>query len=180
MAAITRNPANRDILQTTKFRLNFTRLPGITYFCQTATLPGISLTEIPRNTPFVDLYVPGEKAIYDVFNATFIIAEDLDDWKQIHDWIRGMTFPKDFSEYRDLAKQSNESYYKAQNKVPVQYADGLMTIYSNKNNPSVRVKFKDMFPTQLGGIQFSSLDSAENIPTADVSFRYSYYDIEKL
>jgi len=180
MAAITRNPANRDILQTTKFRLNFTRLPGITYFCQTATLPGISLTEIPRNTPFVDLYVPGEKAIYDVFNATFIIAEDLEDWKGVHDWIRGMTFPTDFSEYRDLARQGKEAYYKAQNGVPVQYADGTMTIYSNKNNPTIRVKFKDMFPTQLGGIQFSTLDSAENIPTADVSFRYSYYDIESI
>lgn len=180
MAAITRNPAVRDPLQTTKFRLSFTRLPGLTYFCQTATLPGISLTEIPRNTPFVDLYVPGEKAIYDVFNATFIVAEDLDDWKGIHDWIRGMTFPTDFKEYADLAKQSAESYYRKQAGVPVQYADGILTVYSNKNNPSVRITFKDMFPTQLGGIQFSALDSAENIPTSDVSFRYSYYDIEKL
>ena len=180
MGATQRNPANRDILQTTKFRLNFTRLPGITYFCQTANIPGISLTEIPRSTPFVDLYVPGEKAIYDVFNLTFMIAEDLEDWKGVHDWIRGMTFPTDFKEYRDLGRQSDESYYKAQAGVPVQYADGTLTVYSNKNNPSIRIKFKDMFPTQLGGIQFSSLDSAENIPTADCTFRYSYYDVETL
>ena len=180
MAAITRNPANRDYLQTTKFRLNFTRLPGVTYFCQTANLPGISLTEVPRNTPFVDLYVPGEKAIYDTFNITFMVNEDLEDWKQIHDWIRAMTFPHDFTEYADLARLSQLSYYQARNKIPPQYADGILTIYSNKNNPTHRVTFKDLFPTTLGGIQFSALDSAENIPTADCQFRYSYYNIEKL
>jgi hypothetical protein len=180
MAAITRNPANRDPLQTTKFRLNFTRLPGITYFCQTANLPGISLTEVPRPTPFVDLYVPGEKAIYDTFNVTFIVNEDLEDWRQIHDWIRAMTFPTEFKEYSDLSRLSNVSYYKARNKLPPQYADGILSVYTNKNNAAFRVTYKDLFPTSLSGIQFSALDSAEAIPTADATFRYSYYDIEKL
>jgi hypothetical protein len=180
MAATTRNPSNRDILQSTKFKLNFTRLPGVTYFCQTANLPGISLTEVTRNTPFVDLYVPGEKAIYDTFNITFMIDEDLMDWSQIHDWIRGMTFPTDFKEYVDLARQSNMSNLRSNMKQPPQYTDAVLTVYTNKNNPNIRIMFKDLFPTTLGGIQFSALDSAENILTADCSFRYSYYNIERI
>lgn len=180
MAAITRNPTNRDLLQTTKFRLNFSRLPGVTYFCQTANLPGISLTEVTYPTPFIDLFVPGEKAIYDTFNITFMINEDLEDWIQIHDWLRAMTFPKEFKEYADLKKLSQISFNQARNKMPPQYADGILTIYSNKNNPRFRIQFKDLFPTTLSSIQFSALDSAENIPTADCTFRYSYYNIEKL
>jgi len=180
MSALTRNPTNRDILQSTKFRLNFSRIPGVTYFCQTANLPGVSLTEVMRNTPFVDLYVPGEKLIYDTLNITFLVDEELRDWEQIHDWIRAMTFPTDFKEYRDLKKLSDVSAYRHASKLPPQYADASLTIFTNKNNANIRIAFKDLFPTTLASIQFSSLDSAENIITADASFRYSYYDIERV
>lgn len=180
MSAITRNPVNKDILQSTKFRLNFARLPGVTYFCQTANLPGIPLTEVVRATPFVDLYVPGEKLIYDTFNVTFLINEDLSSWEKLHDWLRAMTFPHDFNEYRNLPRLSEDAGFRAQNKGQPQYTDASLTIYTNKNNPQIRISYKDLFPTSLGGIQFSALDSAENIITADAVFRYSYYNIEKL
>jgi len=117
MTALTRAPYNKDLLQSTKFRVTFDRLPGTTYFCQTANFPGVSLTEIPRQTPFVDLYVPGEKIVYE---------------------------------------------------------------YTNKNNSNFRVKFIDLFPTSLSTILFSSQDSAENIVTADATFRFSYYDYERI
>ena len=180
--AIERNPSNRDILQSTKFRLNFMRLPGLTFFCQTANLPGISLTEIPRNTPFVDLYVPGEKAVYDTFNVTMLVDEDLRDWEAIHDWIRAMTFPKEFEEYARMSENFRDSAVRRGmgGKLPPQYTDASLTIYTNKNNPNFRVQFKDVFPTTLGGIQFSSLDSAENIITCDATFRYSYYNLERV
>ena len=180
MGAIERNPPNRDILQSTKFKLNFTRLPGATFFCQTANLPGISLTEVMRNTPFIDLYVPGEKAIYDTLNITMLIDEDLNDWLAIHDWIRAMTFPTEFEEYARLDRMFRDSPNRRGVKLPPQYADATLSVYTNKNNANFRVQYKDCFPTTLGGITFSALDSAENIITADVSFRFSYYNIERV
>lgn len=181
MSAISRNPSNRDILQSTKFKLNFNRLPGLTFFCQTVNLPGISLTEVIRPTPFIDLYHPGEKAIYDNLNVTMQIDEDLRAWLEIHDWIRGMTFPKEFEEYASLDRKFNAlSRNQMGVKLPVLYTDAILTIFTNKNNPNIRVHYKDLFPTTLSGIQFSALDSAENIITADASFRFSYYNLEKL
>ena len=182
MGAIERNPSNRDILQSTKFRLTFNRLPGLTFFCQTVNLPGISLTEVMRNTPFVDLYVPGEKAIYDTLNTTMLIDEDLRDWEAIHDWIRAMTFPKEFEEYAKMSEGFRDTVARRGTgmKLPPQYTDAILTIYTNKNNPNMRVSFKDCFPTTLGGIQFSSLDSAENIMTVDATFRFSYYNLERV
>ena len=182
MGAIERNPSNRDILQSTKFKLNFTRLPGLTFFCQTANLPGISLSEVMRSTPFVDLYAPGEKAIYDTLNVTMLVDEDLLGWLAIHDWIRGMTFPKEFGEYANMGDKFRDTQIRRGSgvKLPVQYSDGSMTIYTNKNNPNFRVQYKDCFPTTLGGIMFSALDSAENIITADITFRYSYYNLERI
>jgi hypothetical protein len=145
-------------------------------------LPGISLTEIMRPTPFIDLYHPGEKAVYDTFNVTFLVNEDLQSWRELHDWIRGATFPTDFKEYVNLGRLTNASYFQNLNnpKRPVVYTDGIMTIYSNKNNPRFRVKFNDIFPTYVGSLSFNVSDNAENIVTCDATFRFSYYDLEVL
>ena len=107
MTAINRNPANPNFLHPNKFQLNFGRVPNIQYFCQSVSVPGISMSEILRATPFVDIYSPGEKAIYDILNVTFIVDEELKAWLEIHDWIRAMTFPTDFKEYQQLDKLNN-------------------------------------------------------------------------
>jgi hypothetical protein len=180
MTALTRNPANLDLLQSTKFRITFDRLPGVTYYCQTANLPGVSLTEIPRSTPFIDLYVPGEKMIYDTLNITFLVDEDLRAWTELHDWIRGITFPTNFKEYIDLQRTAKSSYIRAQNATNAQYSSSIMTLYTNKNNPNFRVKFVDMFPISVGTLLFNASDTAENIITADATFRFSYYDYERI
>ncbi len=177
---INRNPTVKDLIQTTKFRLNFDRLQGITYFCQSISLPGVSLTEVPRPTPFVDLYVPGEKLVYDTFNITFLVDEELYAWTQIHDWLRAMTFPTDFKEYRDLSKLSKTSVYRNSTNLPPQYTDASVSFFTNKNNQNIMLKLKDVFPTYLGPILFNASDSAENIPIVDASFRYSYFDIERV
>jgi len=182
MTALTRNPINTDFLQTHKFQMVFDRLPTVTYFCQNANLPGISLTEIQRFTPFIDVYHPGEKAIYDTFNISFLINEDMSSWLELHNWIRGATFPENFDEYVNLARTTRSSYAQSlsSNRRPVVYTDGVLTIYSNKNNPRFRAKFHDIFPTYLGSIPFNVGDSAESTPTCDATFRFTYYDFETL
>lgn len=181
MTAITRNPTNIDLLQSTKFQVVFDRLPGVNYFCQTANFPGISLTEFPVSTPFVDLYFPGEKAIYDTFNITFLVDEDLRAWTEIHDWIRGLTFPTDFKEYVNMAKSSPQANIRASMRgSPAGYSTAIMTLYTNKNNPNFRIKLIDCFPTSVGSLIFNASDTAENIVTADATFRFSYYEYERL
>lgn len=178
MTALTRNPINTSLLQSTKFRLVFDRLPAVTYFCQTANLPGVSVTEIPRYTPFVELYHPGEKLMYDTFNITFLVDEDLRSWREIHDWMRGMTFPTNFDEYKNLARRFPGTNLPTFSKNIPAYSDGILTIYSNQNNPQFRVKLADMFPVNLGSLVFNVSDSAENTITSDATFRFSYYDID--
>ena len=180
MIAIARSPNNIDLLQTTKFRVTFDRLPGAIYYCQLANIPGVSLTEIPRVTPFIDLYVPGEKMVYDMFNITFLVDEDMRSWTEIHDWIRGMTFPTDFKEYVNLHRQAKASIVRMTEKLFPQYSSAILTIHTNKNNPNFRVKFVDLFPTSVGTLLFNTQDSAENIVTADATFRFSYYDYERI
>jgi hypothetical protein len=176
MTAITRNPINPNMLHPNKFILGFGRLPNMQYFCQGVSVPGISLSEVPQNTPFVDVYMPGEKAIYDLLNVTFYVDEELTAWKEIHDWIRAMTFPTEFEEYQKLPRLSKNI---ANPKRP-QYSDATLTLLSSSNKPLYRFLLKDCFPTTLSTFVMSATDTPETVITADATFRFAYFDIEKL
>jgi hypothetical protein len=180
MSALTRNPKNPNVLHPNKFQLNFSRVPNMQYFCQSVSVPGISLSEIPRQTPFVDIYVPGEKAIYDILNVTFIIDEDLKSWLEIHDWIRAMTFPKEFEEYQRLGTLNKQAGIRNEVGLPPQYSDATITLLSSANNPKFKFKFYEVFPTTLSTFVMSASDSPDSIITADATFRYSYFDVDKL
>jgi hypothetical protein len=167
---------NPNFLQPNKFQLNFSRLPNVQYFCQGVSVPGISMSETPQNTPFVDLYLPGDKAIYDMLNVTFYVDENLRAWKEIHDWIRAMTFPEDFEDYRQLPNLNK--FTRSLSTALPQYSDATLTLLTSANNPNVKFKFYQLFPISLSTFVMSSTESPESIITADATFRYSYYDIE--
>jgi hypothetical protein len=176
MTALTRNPTNTNLLHPNKFSLSFQRLPEMQYFCQGASIPGISIGEAPRNTPFVDLYSPGEKAIYDLLNVTFFVDEELKSWLGVHDWIRAMAFPEKFEEYLSLERQSKF----IPNVEKPQFSDATLTLYSTSYKPYYRFKFFDCFPISLSSFVVSASDTPENVITADSSFRFAYYNVEKL
>jgi hypothetical protein len=178
MTVLNRNPSNPNMLQPNKFTLNLSRAPNLQYFCQTVTLPGLSTSEIPVQNPFVELYAPGEKAIYDTLNVTFLVDAEMTAWLEIHDWLRAMTFPTDYEEYRNLG-QLNKFSTSLNSKSP-QYTDGAVTILSAANKPYFKINFIDMFPISLGGFMMSATDTPETIITSDATVRFTYFNVEKL
>lgn len=178
MTALTRNPINPNFLHPNKFILNFSRVPSVQYFCQAVSVPGISTSDIPKNNPFVETYSPGEKAIYDLLNVTFYIDEELRAWLEIHDWIRGMTFPTNFDEYKNLNNLNNYTRYQQTDKP--QFSDGALTLLTSSNTPYCKFKFVDLFPVSLSSFIVSSTDSPDTVMTADATFRFTYYDVEIL
>lgn len=172
MAKLITQPENTSFLQPTKYQLSFARMPHLTYFCQTFSLPGISTSEIIRNTPFVDLKIPGDKVQYEPLDFTFIVDEDLRTWLELHNWITGLSFPKNFDQYRRLKRE----YANYGGTV----SDAIITIMSNKNTPNIRVTFKDSFPTDVSSITFDYTMDANMTLTATASFKYNYFDIDIL
>ena len=163
MTALNRNPQNTNFLQPTKFLLTFNRIGALQYFCQTVNLPGVSLDEATRNTPFVNLYSPGTKLTYSPLNVTFIVDEDLITWQNLQKW---------------LFQIANPAGFDGRNKKPVNnYSDATLTILTNLNNSNLRIQYHNVFPTSLSDIDFDTKQSADNIITASASFRYDYYEI---
>lgn len=171
MPLSVRQPENTSFLQPTKFALTFRRIPNIVYFLQSVNLPGVSTGEAMVPTPFVDTYRAGDKIVYDTLNLTFIVDEDMRSWFEIHDWIRGLTFPKSFDEYKRLKKVNSD--------FGGVYSDATLSITTNANAPNIRLRFADCFPTSLSSIQFNASDSADITVTADATIRFQYYEVER-
>ena len=180
MTVLNRNPQNTNPLQATKFLLTFARLPSTQYFCQEVNLPGVTLGTVDRVTPFLDMYSPGTKLKYDDLNISFIVDEELQAWKEIHDWIRAMTFPTDFKEYSNLELLNKQAGLRSAVGLQPQYSDATITLLSNANNPTHKFTFYEVFPTTLSTFVMSASDTPDTTITADVTFRYSYYNIDKM
>ena len=55
-------------------------------------------------------------------------------------------------------------------------SDATLLVLTNKNNPVVEVRFKDVFPISLGGLQYNQQATDVNYLTVDVVFKYSIYN----
>lgn len=176
MTVLTRTPENTNFLQPTKFLLTFERIPNVTYFCQEVNLPGLSVQNIPVNTPMLDYHVAGTKITFGALNIRFMVDEKLDSWKNIYNWMQSLGSPKGFDVRNRLAALQNAN---SESKF-TSYSDAVLTILNNLNNPSMRVHFASLFPVSLSDIQFDTTQSADHIITADATFIVEYFDFEEV
>ena len=185
-SALTRQPENTNLLQVTKYILTLPRINNVQYFCQEANIPGVSIAVISRQTPVVDLWSPGSKLAYNEFQVTFVVDEDLRAWTDIHDWMRGLSGGVDDAEWTNMMRKSsvyNDPSTRGSDPSSQpfpQYSDGVLTLLSGLNNPKIRIKFAQMFPTELSEIKFDSKLSSDTILTATAKFRFDYFNIERL
>ena len=97
--ADTSQPTVFDYATGTQWRLAFNRLPKTTWFCTAANLPGIQLGEASYPTPMTDTFVAGDKLTFETLNITFMVDEELQNYREIWDWLVGMGAPKQHSEW---------------------------------------------------------------------------------
>jgi hypothetical protein len=168
-------PTDQNLLQGSKFQLSFSRLPYIQFFVQSVNLPGISTSPVVQDTPFIDAPLPADKMRYEYLTMSFLVDEPMYSWTTVQDWLKGITFPDTFDEYKNLSLQQR---LLTANKKP-QYSDATLVILTNKNNPILSVNFQDMFPISLSGIDFSVMDAATAVKTATASFGFTNYQVSR-
>ena len=170
MSIIDSLPDNYNILSPISFRLQIDRLPNVTYFLQTANLPGLTVSESTVPTPTRAYPIAGSILEFDAMDCSFVVDEDLKNYREIITWLRAMAPP---AGNEDLIKLRSTS-----NNVMGLYSDASLTILTNSMNANKSVVFKDIFPISLSALSFeSAADSVEPI-TADVSFQFTDYIIE--
>lgn len=164
--AIKRQPDELNPLQPTNFKFVLYRTPETIYFCQKSNLPGISLGVAEFATPLgVHIPLPGSKFEFDDFEITFLVNEDMGNWLELSEWLRGLAPVAD-----------NTGQLKEEEK----YSNGSLILNNSNHQPVIVIDFNRMFPTRLSSIEFdSTLDMPEAL-SATVSFAYTHYDIKKI
>ena len=167
MATLTTTPANRSFLSNNKFDFILRRIPNFTYFVQAVNLPSLSLQSTTVNTPFSALSVPGNQISFGTLALTFIVDEDMQSWYELYSWIFKLGNPKDFDKRGGL-KDKDEL-------IDSVTSDATLFIKTNANNPNFKIEFYGVYPTDLGDMQFSSVDNQDFI-TSTATFNYTYYE----
>ena len=184
---IARQPTKLDYSSPTQFKFSINQLPKVEFFTVAANIPGISLPPATYNTPFKNIPTIGEKPEYEDLTITFIVDEFLENYISIHEWVTGTGFPKSrtqFSNFRSATSNSptdakSVSVDKVGSATPDKgmYGDATLTVLSNKNNPLVEVRFQDVFPTSLGGLDYTQAATDVEYLNVQVTFQYKIYEI---
>jgi len=188
--SFNRQPTKLDYASPTQFKFNIFKLPKVEYFCTSVNLPGISLNTVTQPTPLKPIPIPGEGLKYEILKMTFIVDENFENYQEIHGWLVGLGFPKDREQFRNLALSGNDRFpgssqpfsseigkvkYGSANPGGI-LSDATLTTLTSKNNPQLEIRFRDLFPTGLTGLQFTQQTGDINYLTAEVEFEYSIYE----
>ena len=174
------NPTELDYLRPTGFRFQVHNIPNVSFFCQAANLPQMSLGQQEQQTPLSNLYFPGEKLQFGELVIRFLIQEDMANYKELYNWMIGLGSPeshKQFTEYVDgqryrFPNQNNRAKYLGQ------FSDASLYVLDSNNNPNVQISFKDCFPISLEGLDFDISSGDQNYFVGVAAFRYRTFDVQ--
>ena len=170
---------NRNFLSPTGFKFTLTRTPKVAFFCNQANIPDLNLGVAVQPSYLKDLDTPGDKIVFGDLNLRFLVDENLENYMEIQNWIRGLGFPEKLSQFTDLEQSGlvQGNYLKDRQNI---YSDGTLQVLSSSQLPNFQVTFKDLFPYSLSTMTFDSTDTDIQYFTADVSFKYTIYNIVDL
>lgn len=147
------------------FVFEIKKLPGFNHFVQAVTIPGVSLGQTEMPTPLKAIPIYGDHLQYSELVVDFKVNEDLSNYIEIFNWIKGLGFPDDPQQFKDLQEKETDC--------------NLMILSSNMN-PIVRVDFLDVFPTAITDIRMNSQDTAVEYIEASATFRFLNYTFTSL
>ena len=188
--AIDRQPTKLDYASPTQFKFSITKLPKVEYFCTAVNIPGVNLGETTQATPLKKIPIPGDTLTYEPLQMTFLVDENLENFQEIHGWLRGIGFPGGHEEFKNLLDGGSDRFPTSKNTTlgdagRVKFnapstggilSDSTLNILTSKNNPVTEVRFRDCFPISLSSLQYNQQATDTDYLTATVTFEYKIYD----
>ena len=190
--AVLRQPTGRelDFASPTQFRFQIQKLPEVQFFAQTINIPGISVEGLTQSSPLSQIAIAGSDLSYEDLTVSFLIDEEYRNYREVHDWLKGLSFPENHTQFQNLLSEGSDRMPRSQSRgvqtesgkiYPATpdaaiYSDATLTILSSKNNPQLEVRFRDIFPKTLGSVSLTTQDTEVAYLVADVTFGYKYYE----
>ena len=182
---------NRNFLSPIGFKLTVDKLHGVDFFCQSASVPAISMGSADTGTVVNKLRHPGDELNYEDLFIRFLVDENMKNWYQVHDWMREITTPvstKEFTFQRGKYKSVNDGLpnspeFHIEKGTHLRgdwtnqwKSDVSLFILSSNYRPVAEFVFRDAFPITLTTLNFDASVPDINYFTAEVTLRYNYFD----
>lgn len=155
------NLSNRNFLAPNGFKLSLVRFPKVSFYCQAANIPGISINDISIPTPFRDYPVAGTETDYEDLVVKFLVDEDMQNYSTIHQWLRKTGLAETF----DTSVNPDES-------------QGILEILNSNWRPNITIEYDDLFPVSLTALDFDAADTNVEYLVAQATFKYKIYRIK--
>ena len=172
---------NRNFLSPIGFKFTIDRMRGVEFFCQSASIPSISLGSADTSTRLNKIKNPGDELQYEDLFLRFLVDENMKNWYQVHDWMREIATPYSTREFK-----FNRGDLKSVNKREATYdlasannqwrCDCSLFILSSNYRVVSEIVFRDAWPNSLSTLNFDASTPDINYFTAEVSLKYNYYD----
>jgi len=164
--------ANRNFLAPVGFKFTLAKEPKVDFFSNSCRIPEISLGTALQPSYLKDIDVPGDKLSYGDFSFRFLVDENLENYMKIHNWLTGLGYPETTQQYKDLT--TNLDGIRDPKEA---FSDGALHILNSNYRDIAIVKFNDLFPVFLTPLEFEATDTDINYFTAEVTFKYTVYNV---
>ncbi len=173
MSAVDNTPENKNFLSPLNFKFQIKKCPHINFFVQKVGIPQIALPSPTFNNPMVKVPLIGDHMNYGDFTVTFKVDEDLENYLEIHNWIKALGKPADFEARKAIREKDS---YTGDGEV----SDLSLMVLSSTYAPNYEVVMIDAFPVALSGLEFNTVDTDIVYLNSTATFKYTYYDINKI
>ena len=154
------------------FQLSLNKLPGVSYYCQSVTVPSLNLAVAEQPTMYRRLPEPGDEVNYDDLSIRFLVDEDMKNYISIHNWLRYLGYPESNDDWTTF--NDGETYDEKQ------FSDGSLFILNSNFQKKFEIYFKDLFPVSLGGLNLDATYTDTEYFAIDATFKYSMFDIKEV
>lgn len=171
-------PGNRNFLSPVGFKFKLQKAPKVDFFVNSANIPSITLGSAIQTRYGKNIDIPGDKMNFEDFSLRFLVDENLENYMEIQNWMRGLGFPYSLEQYDDLRNEQSLSTVPGLNTGRFyEESDGTLQILNSNYIVSAQVIYYGMFPTFLSTLQFDATNDDIRYFTAEVNFKYTYYKI---
>ena len=168
---------NRNYLSPIGFKFSLVKAPKVSFFSNTAQIPGLSINAAEQPSYLRNVPQVGDKMEFQDFTLRFLVDEDLENYMQIQNWMRGIAFPESLNEIYTLKAGKTENLMLDPKEPDNLVSDGTLVVLDSSNNAQFMVKFNDLWPTELTTLQFDATPGDLDYFSAEVTFKYTIYEI---
>lgn len=166
-----RTPDNINSLYSDKFKFVLQDAKHVEFFCFRVNIPGVAMNYQDVQTPNNPFYVGSNKLHYEDLQLSFRVDEDLTNYKEIFNWMVGITAPQDTEQFKEFNEGRKAPLLKAGYHI---VSDATLFSLTNASNANVKIHFRNLFPFSLTGLDMDTNNSG--VMSASVGFRYDYYE----